>query len=65
MPSARLDRFVVGRLGSYEVPTIPTLDVELRKLWLKHDAAAPLMRPRILADLDLLLERRLVLQQER
>lgn len=64
MPSTRLDRFVVGHFGSYEVPTIERIDNELGKLWRKLDAAAQVARPKIRRDMDLLLERRILLQGE-
>lgn len=63
-PSARLDRFVVGHFGSYEVPTVKAIDAELKKLWAKLDAADPIARPRIRSDMDKLLDRRVQLQQE-
>lgn len=63
-PSTRLDRFVVGHFGSYEVPTVKAIDAELRKLWTRLDAAEPIARPRIRSDMDQLLERRILLQQE-
>lgn len=57
------DRFVVGRLGSYECRTVTELDNHLRKLRTDRQGAcgAPLVR--ILHDIDQLLERRVQLQR--
>lgn len=64
-PTSRArDRFVVGKLGSYECRTLTELDGHLRKLRTQRATAcgAPLVR--ILADIDSLLERRVRMQRE-
>lgn len=53
------DFYVIGRLGSYFVPTLPMLDAQLRLLTIRlTEATTTASRARVQHDLDELLERR-------
>ena len=57
--------YVIGRLGSYEVPTVDRVDTCLRELRHRLAGAEPKMIPRIWADIDLLLDHRTRLEGAR
>jgi hypothetical protein len=65
MPPSPARAYLVGKMGSYEVPTIQRVDSCLRELRHRLAAAGPQMVPRIWADIDLLLEHRARLKGER
>lgn len=61
-PPARLkDAYLIGRAGSYLVPTVETCDHHLGMLRRRLVGAA-ISRPAIVHDLDAILDRRLMLE---
>jgi hypothetical protein len=58
MPPSTTRVYLVGKMGSYEVPTLARVDSCLRELRHRLVASGPQMLPRIWADVDALLERR-------
>lgn len=59
MPPSTADAYMIGKLGSYDVPTIAKVDAAIRELTAAIPAASQGRRRRIWADIDQLLERRL------
>jgi hypothetical protein len=55
---------MIGKLGSYDVPTIARIDAAIVKLTAQIGSADRARRERIWADVDLLLERRSLMTLE-
>ena len=64
MPPSTADAYMIGKLGSYDVPTIAKIDAAIVKLTAQIASADRTRRERIWADVDALLERRSVLTLE-
>lgn len=62
MPSA--DGYLVGKTGSYFVPTVDKVDAAIRELTARIPEANLTSRRRIWADIDQLLERRQLMTLE-
>lgn len=58
MPPSTADAYMIGKLGSYDVPTIAKIDEAIVKLTAQIATADRARRGRIWADVDQLLERR-------
>ncbi len=64
MPPSTADAYMIGKLGSYDVPTIAKIDEAIVKLTAQIAAADQVRRERIWADVDALLERRSLMTLE-
>jgi hypothetical protein len=58
MPPSTTRCYLVGKMGSYEVPTLTRVDSWLRELRHRLAVGGDQMIPRILHDIDMLLEHR-------
>lgn len=63
-PTKPRDGYLVGKTGSYFVPTIAKIDEAIVKLTGQIPSADRARRERIWADVDQLLERRMVMSLE-
>jgi hypothetical protein len=64
MPPSTADAYMIGKLGSYDVPTVAKVDAAIRELTAAIPAANQGRRRRIWADIDALLERRQIMTLE-
>jgi hypothetical protein len=64
MPPSTADAYMIGKLGSYDVPTIAKIDEAIVKLTARITSTDRARREWIWADIDALLERRSVLTLE-
>lgn len=64
MPPSTAAAYLTGKLGTYDVPTIPRIDEAIVKLTAQIEAADWSRRERVWADIDSLLERRSVMTLE-
>lgn len=64
-PAAQARYTIIGKYGSYVVPNLAAVDARLRTLTRLQRDASPAAAARIRHDIDLLLEWRTELMQER
>lgn len=64
MPPSTTDAYMIGKLGSYDVPTIAKIDEAIVKLTARIASTDRARREWVWADIDALLERRQIMTLE-
>lgn len=64
MPPSTADAYMIGKLGSYDVPTVAKIDEAIVKLTARIASTDRARREWVWADIDALLERRQLMALE-